>query len=142
MNVEQLIPAFQARLRAFAFDPELDHAATELAKRLATYRRRRADIEDRATLKALALLAEYWDAMGRAQEAAQLLRLTVEELVDDAPTWPAALAAAADPDATRRLLRQPLPAHTRPVPPHRAFLSLPVALSNHATRERKHAPRD
>ena len=68
MKVEQLIPAFQARLRAFAFGPELDHAATELAKRLATYRRRRADIDDRATLKALALLAEYWDAMGRAQE--------------------------------------------------------------------------
>jgi tetratricopeptide (TPR) repeat protein len=106
MNVEQLLPAFQARLRAFAFGPELDHAATELAKRLATYRRRRADIDDRATLKALALLAEYWDAMGRAQEAAQLLRLTVEELIDDAPTWPAALAASADPDATRRLLRQ------------------------------------
>jgi tetratricopeptide (TPR) repeat protein len=46
------------------------------------HRRRRADISDRTRLKALALMAEYLDAHGRSQEAAGLLRLTVEELMD------------------------------------------------------------
>ena len=38
-------------------------------------------------MKALALAAEYLDAVGRAPEAAALLRFTVEELMDDAGGW-------------------------------------------------------
>jgi tetratricopeptide (TPR) repeat protein len=106
MNVEELLPAFQSRLRAFAFGPELDSLAASLLKILEPHRRRRADINDRLGLKALALAAEYLDATGRAPLAASLLRLTVDELIDDSPCWPAQLASATDPGSTRRLLRQ------------------------------------
>ena len=86
MNLEQrvndLLPAFQARLRAFAFGPELDQSAAQMLKLLESQRRRRADTTDRLRLKALALMAEYLDAHGRSQEAASLLKLTVAELLD------------------------------------------------------------
>ncbi len=81
MKLEFLLTSFQARLRAFALGPELDKLAAELQKRLLPYRRRRADTTDRLELKALALLSEYLDAHGKSNEAAALLRLTVNELL-------------------------------------------------------------
>jgi len=106
MNVEQLLPAFHARLRAFAFGPELDQLAAALLNHLQIHRRRRADVHNRNRLKALSLLAEYLDAVGRSPEAAALLRPTVDELMADAAAWPAELTGAADIEAARRLLRQ------------------------------------
>jgi len=106
MNVETLVELFQSRLRSFAFGPELDQLAADLLRLLDGYRKRRADVNDRSRLKALALMAEYLDAVGRAPEAAALLRLTVDELMEDAGQWPRELAAAPDIGATRRLLRQ------------------------------------
>ena len=101
-----LLAAFQARLRSYSFGPELDLAAREILGLLDSHRRRRADITDRTRLKALALAAEYLDAMGRSTEAAVLLRLTVDELAGDAPAWPAELSGSGDPESTRRLMRQ------------------------------------
>lgn len=82
MKLEERVAGLQSRLRAFAFGAELDQMAREMLEVLAVHRRRRADVEDRMRLKALALMAEYLDAHGRSQEAAGLLRLTVEELMD------------------------------------------------------------
>jgi tetratricopeptide (TPR) repeat protein len=81
-RIAGLVGPFQARLRAYAFGSELDAIAQELMGLLEGHRRRRADISDRTRLKALALMAEYLDAHGRSQEAAGLLRLTVEELME------------------------------------------------------------
>ncbi len=81
-RIALLVGPFQNRLRAYAFGSELDQIAGDLIGLLAGYRRRRADLTDRTTLKALALMAEYLDAHGRSQEAAALLRLTVEEFLD------------------------------------------------------------
>lgn len=105
-RLSMLVAAFQSRLRSYAFGAELDLAAGELLVLLDSHRRRRADTADRIRLKALALAAEYLDAMGRAPEAAALLRLTAEELAGDAPAWPAELGGSADLDSTRRLMRQ------------------------------------
>lgn len=82
MQLDELVGPFQARLRAYAFGDELDAIAAEAMRLLEGHRRRRADVNDRTRLKALALMAEYLDAHGRSQEAAGLLRLTVEELID------------------------------------------------------------
>ena len=110
MNLERRIPAlvepFQARLRAYAFGPELESLAAELQDGLKIHRTQRAGVDDRIRLKALSLLSEYLDAVGRAAEAAQLLRLTARELLDSLAAWPAELAASADPAQTRRLMRQ------------------------------------
>jgi tetratricopeptide (TPR) repeat protein len=81
-RIEALLGPFQTRLRAYAFGSELDAIAVELMSLLEVHRRRRADLTGRTRLKALALMAEYLDAHGRSQEAAELLRLTVEELID------------------------------------------------------------
>lgn len=106
MNVETLLPPFHSRLRSFAFGPELDQLAANLLQLLQIHRKRRADMHNRSRLKALSLAAEYLDAVGRAPEAAALLRLTVEELMEDAAGWPAELAQSPDLETTRRLLRQ------------------------------------
>lgn len=104
--MDAILPAFQSRLRSFAFGPELDSQAEELLRRLGVYKHRRARIDDRTQLKALALVSEYLDAMGRAGEAAALLRLTVGELMDGCGGWEVELQTSADRAATRRLLRQ------------------------------------
>ena len=106
MKVESLIRPFQARLRSFVFGSEMDRIAEQMLVGLSGYRKRRADVGDRMVLKALSLLAEYLDAHGRGAEAASLLRLTVEELMADAPDWPSELAASEDAGAMRRLMRQ------------------------------------
>ena len=106
MTVETLLAPFQSRLRSFAFGPELDQLAGDLLRLLSGHRKRRADIHDRNRLKALALVAEYLDATGRAPEAAELLRLTVEELMGDVGGWPRELTQCADLEAARRLMRQ------------------------------------
>lgn len=105
MNLEP----FQVRLRAYAFGPEFERLAAQLQESLKAHRTQRADIDDRVRLKALSLLAEYLDAVGRAAEAAQLLKLTARELLDSLESWPRELAAnelAADLGSTRRLMRQ------------------------------------
>ncbi len=81
-RVAALVGPFQSRLRAYAFGNELDLIGGELMGLLEGHRRRRVDLSDRTRLKALALMAEYLDAHGRSQEAAGLLRLTIEELMD------------------------------------------------------------
>jgi tetratricopeptide (TPR) repeat protein len=81
MTLETRVERLQARLRSFAFGQELDSMAAEMLTALSGYRKRRADVNNRIQLKALALMAEYLDAHGRSQEAAMLLRLTVEELL-------------------------------------------------------------
>lgn len=106
MFLDSLLIGFQARLRSFAFGAELDRDAEALLRQLAPYRRRRADTGDRTRLKALALAAEYLDAVGRAEEGAALLRLTVGELMDDAAGWARELAGSEDRPGTQRLLRQ------------------------------------
>ncbi len=83
MSLESAVNEFQNHLRAFAFGELMDREAARLLERLGRYRRRRADVEDRVELKALALVAEYLDAHGRAEEAAELLKLTVEEILTD-----------------------------------------------------------
>ena len=106
MNLEIRVIAFQAQLRAYAFTPELETAATDLQRLLAVHRAQRVDATDLIRLKALALLAEYLDAFGRAAEAAVLLKPTAQELLRSLHTWPAELAASSEPHTTRRLLRQ------------------------------------
>jgi len=110
MGVEKrlnvLVPAFQARLRAYAFTPELAAWAAELQRLLAPHRTQRASTGDRTRLKALSILAEYLDALGRAAEAATLLKPTARELIASVDEWPGELAAAPDLAATRRLHRQ------------------------------------
>ena len=110
MNVEKriasLLGPFQAHLRAYAFSPELEVIAEEMQKLLAGHRTQRANPDDRPRLKALALLAEYLDSLGRAAEAALLLKPTAQELFATLGEWPAELAASTDRYATRRLLRQ------------------------------------
>lgn len=110
MNLEQRLPGladdFQTRLRAYAFGPELERLAAELQKALERHRTHRADVNDRVRLKALSVLAEYLDALGRASEAALLLRLTVKELMGSLAAWTGELASAPDPVSARRLMRQ------------------------------------
>jgi hypothetical protein len=81
-RIAALVGPLQSRLRAYAFGPELDSLAQETLSLLAPYRRSRADLDQRNTLKAMALAAEYLDAHGRSQEAAALLRKTAEALLD------------------------------------------------------------
>lgn len=106
MNLETRVAAFQAQLRAYAFSPEFETAATELRHLLLIHRTQRADPGDRVRLKALALMAEYLDAYGRASEAARLLKPTALELFASLSQWPAELASSPDRAGTRRLLRQ------------------------------------
>lgn len=81
MNLESTVNEFQNQLRAFAFGEAMEREAKTLLERLGRFRRRRADVDDRIELKALALVAEYLDAHGRAEEGAALLRLTVAEIL-------------------------------------------------------------
>lgn len=83
LRIAALVGPLQSRLRAFAFGPELDQLAAQAIELLSPLRRTRADLDQRNTLKALALTAEYLDAHGRSQEAAALLRRTVAALLDD-----------------------------------------------------------
>ena len=101
MKLDLLALTFQSHLRAYAFTPALADMAADLQQRLAVHRTQRVDAHDHTRLKALALLAEYLDAFGRASEAAILLRPTAQELIAALPQWPAELA-----DPTRRLIRQ------------------------------------
>lgn len=110
MDLEQrlakVVNEFQALLRAYAFGPGLDRLAAGLQSELQRHRAQRADVNDHMRLKALSVLAEYLDALGRSSEATPLLRPTVKELMQSLAEWPRELASAPDAASARRLMRQ------------------------------------